>query len=147
MGTKVYDRALHESVGDKGELAIIDFLSKKDLIVDIIRFPFGVYDVDLKIIAASGLVVYADCEVRENWRYGHFPFESVHIPLRKFDMIQNRRPFLYFVIRSDFKEMLVISDRYITKNYTEISNNKYATDETFLSVDIDNCIVVSNLDD
>lgn len=136
MSKKIFDQKLYDNVGVHGELTIANYFKSMDNITDVCVFPFGKYGVDLKVTYSDGVVLFVECEVRENWSDGDFPYSSLHIPIRKL-ALKKVFPLVYVVLRKDLKRMMFIVEPFC-KEYSIVNNpNKYVKDsEDFIDIPI-----------
>jgi len=138
---KKYSRSLDDGFGNVAELAVIQFLQNNQEIVHIDHYPHGEKDVDIKAWLDPSTGYYIDVERRENWVWPQmfFPFPTIHIPWRKREMILNRQPFVYFVVRSDCTRMASVPGSIITISEIIQVKNKY-DEAMFYSVPIEHLI-------
>lgn len=109
---------------------------------EIVFDPFGKYGIDVKARLFDGREIYLDAEVRENWKRGKFPFDTVHVPERKGKFARKGS---YFVsIRKDFKKMLLVPGELLTSDRLVEQPNRYlAGGEQFYAVPIEEVKQVS----
>ncbi len=124
---KTYSQTLDEDFGRPAEKAVIKFLENRSDIERVERFPFGIKDVDIKVIQSSEITYFIDVERRTDWFWPQwtFPFVTVHIPYRKASMIHTRQPFVYFIVRKDCGRLATLPGSVIVASEVRRSNNKY----------------------
>lgn len=137
-----------EKYGFPAEEAVINYLKSKSNILSITQYPFGKYDVDLRIVTNVGYY-YADVEHRgKYWLQDkdEFPFDTINIPSRKEKMIRSRIPFLYFIVRGGFDRMLVLTGESILHSPKfENPNQRIKAGEIFFSVNKNKILFYSDL--
>lgn len=139
---KKYSQDLDDNYGKLAEDILYDSFKASPDIYSVTKFPFGRYDVDLEVIFNKNhLKFYIDVERRKIWTYGKFLFDTINIPMRKKNMMENRTPFFYYMFRNDCKKFIIIEGVQILKSKLVASKNMYATDEElFFSVPLDNIL-------
>ena len=138
---KLYSQSLDEDFGSPAELVVIKFLENRSDIERVEPFPFGIKDVDIKVIQSSEITYFIDVERRRNWVWPQmiFPFPTIHIPFRKERMIVNRQPFYYFAVRDDCMRFATIPGSVILQCEVLRSRNKYDSAK-FFSVPVENIL-------
>jgi hypothetical protein len=133
---KAFDPELHRKYDVAGRWALGLYLRRVGA-TEIMFSPFGEYGIDVMARLSDGREIYLDAEVRENWKRGKFPFDTVHVPERKgkFAAISGS----YFVsIRRDFKKMILVPGELLTEDRLVEQSNKYLTaGERFYAVPIE----------
>ena len=142
--TKQFDQKLNDDYGDPAEVAVINWLKTRRAVQDVIRHPYGRKDVDLLIITDVGNLFYADVERRKNWKRGRWPFETLHIPIRKRKFVEGRIPFLYYAVRNDLKMMVKVAGRDIRRSLIVENGNRFVENgERFYSINAIKLVHVS----
>jgi hypothetical protein len=97
-----------QDFGQPGEEAVGKYFVSRFGQDNVVHWPFGKFDVDF-MVKVNGVKRFVDVETRSGpWAAGDWPFGSIHVPSRKWDMIGSRQPFYYFVVRRDLARALII---------------------------------------
>lgn len=138
MGRKaVYNPDIDKYYGYPAEMAVKESIEKQPRVLFVEHHPFDRKDIDLMVKFIDGDTVFVDVERRMNWSSSDFfPFPTVHIPLRKLEMIKSRMPFVYAVVRHDLKRVFFIDGRYILNmlSIVEVSNRIVPIGEDFIDI-------------
>ncbi|MDB4744181.1 hypothetical protein OAL45_00475 [bacterium] len=140
---KKFDRSLHDQYDDLGKRAVIDYLSRFDLIA---KEGEDRYDVDLEVYKRGKLIGYAEVEVRTCWESGTFPFDTLDIPERKWRFFKEKTEnTAFYSVDKDLSAMFWCSaSKIISKGFVIHKYNKYSTNkkEPFLRIKVEDLHLV-----
>lgn len=140
---KKFDKILHDQYDDLGKKVVIDYLSRFNLVA---KEGFNKYDIDLEVYKENNLIGYAEVEVRTCWQNGHFPFDSLDIPERKWKFFeQNTKNTVFYSVDKDLSAMFWCSaDEIISKGSKIYKRNKYSQNkkEPFIRMNLENLHLV-----
>lgn len=108
VNNRQYRPDIDMEFGQAGEDAVGQYFVRKFGRANVVHWPFGKFDVDF-VVRVNGVERFVDVETRHfGWPTGDWPFGSVHVPSRKWEMIGRRTPFYYFVVRQGLERALII---------------------------------------
>jgi len=108
MLSESYNPTRDQTWGQPGERVLYKYFVSVVGADAVTSYPEGKEGIDFSI-DWKGLRVYIDSEVRSDWFYGEFPYDTIHIPYRKRGMIKSHLPFRYYVIRRDLAAFMAIA--------------------------------------
>ena len=113
MENRKYNEDSDRAYGDPAEKAVLEYLIKQLGETNVVHWPFGKYDVDIKCrLNINSKWYFIDVENRaKHWVDLEWPtrFDSIHVPWRKDKMIRYRLPFYYYVVSRDLTRALVLA--------------------------------------
>ena len=93
------------------------------------------YDVDL-VVSGKGRHFFCETEVKQRWDGLKFPFDTLHIPLRKAKFLG--QPTVFMVFNVSLKSAGIVSQQYLqSAEIKEVANNRIAWGEKFFDVPVD----------
>jgi len=93
------------------------------------------YDVDL-VVKGKGRNFFCEPEVKTGWYGLKFPFETLHIPIRKAKFLD--RPTVFIVFNSSLHRGAVVSRQYLkSAPRKKVPNNRVPTGELFFDIPVD----------
>lgn len=133
-GSKQFDEKLRNSTEERIHEALTD---KTEL-----QFDWqDVGEPDLKTFHHSDDKmpdeVFLEVEIKKGWDGGEFPFNTIHIPGRKFKYL-TWQPLKYVVFSKNLEKCLVVdSGEICKKSWFTIKDTYYSSDEVFFTIPFD----------
>lgn len=130
LNNRQYRADVDQEVGQPGEAAVLAYLERKFGQDHVDHFPYGQMDVDFAV-RIRGRVYFLDVETRHHrWPAGDWPYDTIHVPGRKWEMISRRTPFYYWVVRRDLARALVIrGSKILAAEIVQVGGTYEPTDE------------------
>lgn len=125
--SKPFSKELYDRCDKKGKEKVKAYYRKKGIVVT--EFE-NQYDLDLK---ESKDKFFVEVEVHESWQGRSFPFDTIHIPVRKQKYITGKT--LFFILNKEMTNALVIPDSLLNdKDKIEVKNKYIQNGEEFFDV-------------
>lgn len=136
---KPYSTELGE-YGKAAEQAVQNWLFRNGYVIS--PLPHGAFKWDC-LACNDAEKAYVEVERRGSWAHGCFPFDTVHVPVRR---IKSGDAWL-FVVRDDLNAALLVFFRYIQAcAEIEVENKFVPSGEHFRDVPIELCLPIDMLD-
>tara|TARA_R110000744_G_scaffold100511_3_gene193871 strand:+ start:95 stop:547 length:453 start_codon:yes stop_codon:yes gene_type:complete len=95
------------------------------------------YAVDLIATTPEGKTIYVECERRNIWSNGRFPYSSIHIPYRKKKFLELDFPCVYHAWDSNYEYAISLHSDVIKESpVVEVPNRAIESGEYFYDVPI-----------
>lgn len=136
---KQFSYKLFKEHDNKARTKAIEFFTNNGLKAKPNKNEFGV---DLLVVDANDTLLYfVEVEVKNNWKDGAFPFDTLNIPERKgkyATMYKNRM--FWMVFNKDVTKMLLVSTEALKDaKLIEVKNKFVAAGELFYQVPVEKC--------
>lgn len=94
-----------------------------------------VYGVDLIVYLNPTKKIYVECERRNIWSNGKFPYDTIHIPYRKKKFVELDYPCIYHAWDSNYEYAVSIHSNVIKDSpVVEVPNRAIAAGEYFYDI-------------
>lgn len=130
---RLFRKGLHDVEDTRGKLALIKYF--RNLGYEVEQNPFGRYGVDLRVVI-DGKDYFFDAEVRSEWKWDRFPFETIHIVERKRKF--NTKNTYFASIRNDLRVCYFIPASLLKTKYLESVETRDGV-ENFYSIPVEYC--------
>ena len=133
MITAPFNQKIYDESDSPAKDAVRRYLRKRKAIIE--EHPHGKYGVDLFVIYKNGRKVFLEVERRWVWKEGRFPYETIHIPLRKKKFCGLEHPTYFLSFRKDLRAMIVIPSEALKKKFIlEVPNRRVSHGEEFYDI-------------
>ena len=101
------------------------------------------FAVDLVVTTPDGGTIYVECERRNIWSNGKFPYDTIHIPYRKKKFLELDFPCVYHAWDSNYEYAVSIHSDVIKQSpIVEVPNRAIAAGEYFYDVPINKTKII-----
>jgi hypothetical protein len=136
---KLFDQKLFDENDSIAKTAVSKYLKDN---FDVCVFWGYEYFIDLLVVSSIKSIALIEVERRSNW-VDKFPFDTVHVPLRKKKyFVDTLYPTYLFSVRFDCKEALFCDGETIINSPVVMKPNKYSSGEPFFAVPLEHWTLI-----
>lgn len=136
---KPFDQKLFDENDSIAKAAVSKYLKNN---FDVCVFWGYEYFIDILVVSSIKSIALIEVERRSNW-VDKFPFDTVHVPLRKKKyFVDTLYPTYLFSVRFDCKEALFCDGETIINSPVVTKANKYSSGEPFFAVPLEHWTLI-----